>query len=317
MNPSIQSKPQTPRAYWLAFAGSLLVLLPGAGFSLPGGSGRGASVASADTVPDSTPPTPSTQPGVSTTVVVTTTHYVRVVVDNGLSMSFQGQPTNLAALASQLQQIPDPPNTVIEIAYASDAVTMAEFNRVQSTCIGVVQQLHFKYLSNIGQQDMRSKGPADSMTVAVPAPSAGSLQLPPQPGDANHPFTPVAAPESELTHRTNFQLNRNTVAAGDDIRITEIRGTSDQFAVNGTYRIKGTYTLQSCDSAKLAAWTTATQSSNDNSRVIPGQEMIIHRGSGEFTLNLVVPYVGDPHITLYTLTTAQNIGGVYLGSATQ
>src|SRR5438445_13474312 len=59
-----------------------------------------------------------------------------------------------------------------------------------------------------------------------------------------------------LPHAVRFELGDAQFARGDNITITQMRGTSETIATGGTYCVEGTYTLASGDEADLAFFTT-------------------------------------------------------------
>jgi len=222
-----------PWRYWLALAFCGLLILPGSGIRFH--HDRAAVLADQAT---SNPTARSTSAENQHE-----THYVRVVVDVN-SVSFQGKPTTLAKLPALLEAVDDSADTVLQMAYATDEVTMGWFMRVESEIYNDDERrkLGFKYLDHIGQRPVDSVG-ADLRPAAMQRPTP----LPSLP----------QAPVSQLTHNVSFQTGQTQFQGGDSITITEVRGTSDTIQVGGTYQVKGTYHLASHDQATLALSVTA------------------------------------------------------------
>jgi beta-lactamase regulating signal transducer with metallopeptidase domain len=285
---------RTPWRYWAAMAICALAVLPGAGVS--------PSRAADDDgqIPTSRPAEPGT--GQTSGIAVPEQrirHFVAVVVGID-SLAFQGQPTRIDQLPTLLQSVPDRGHTVLELAYSSGDVTMRRFNEVQSQLMELVTQFGFEYLSMTGEHPSSYKGKPDRF-VASPATQVANI-LP--------ALTP--APNSQLTHPLDFRLGQTQFLPGDSITITEVRGTSDHFEVDGTYQVKGTYTLASVDHATLALSVSAKDSKNARGYWGAKQTVNITRGSGTFTLTERMGCEGYPHVSFYTETAS--IGGVYFGT---
>lgn len=108
-----------------------------------------------------------------------------------------------------------------------------------------------------------------------------------------------------------FEQGATQFQPGDLITITEVRGTSSDMS-GGIYRISGTYTLASRDSATLAAFVSASSAADGRSPVNSAQTLNVTRGSGPFTLMLPISIKGYPHVSFYADSNA--IGGVYFGT---
>jgi thiol-disulfide isomerase/thioredoxin len=112
-----------------------------------------------------------------------------------------------------------------------------------------------------------------------------------------------------------YEVGATNFETGDEIKITEIRGTSENFKPKHEYWIKGTYTLRSRDRATLGASVTAQSSAGAIPQPHdPDQSLEIKRGSGEFTLKLPMHRNGWPHVSFYPADGGQSFGGVYFGT---
>jgi beta-lactamase regulating signal transducer with metallopeptidase domain len=285
---------RTPRRYWAAMAIGALALLPGAGVSP-------SRAADNDTqIPVSRPAEPGT--GQASGIMAPeqrVRHFVAVVV--GLdSLTCQGQQATIDRLPSLLERVPDREHTVLELAYSSGDVTIGQFNAVQSRLMDLVTRFGFEYLSLTGQHAADYKGGPDQIVVL---PAAQPPQILPA-------LTP--ARDSQLTHQLDFRLGQTQFLPGDSITITEVRGTSDALEVDGTYQVKGTYTLASLDHATLALSVSAKDSKNARGNWGAKQTVKITRGSGTFTLTDRMGCEGYPHVSFYTET--GSVGGVYFGT---
>jgi hypothetical protein len=125
------------------------------------------------------------------------------------------------------------------------------------------------------------------------------------------------APSVEMPYAVAFTgvqdvFSRNAV--GDAIVITAVHGTADTIAIGNTYRIDGAYTLGSQDEAQLSAYLTDTQPNEPHRRMIPGQSIVLKKGSGTFTLFLKVEDPGCPHVSFYPTSLGQSFAGEYFGT---
>jgi hypothetical protein len=209
------------------------------------------------------------------------------------SLKFQGKTIMVEELPKTLEAVADRENTVLELAYASDQVTMGWFSQVQSQIDNDAEKrkLGFKYLSLIGQQE------------------AGSMGSPDRP--AAPPLLPQA-PVSELKHVVPFRIGATEFQGGDSITITEVRGTSETIQVGDTYQVKGTYHLASRPHATLALSVSAIRPEDSVGFWASNQSMTIDCGDGDFTLYERIACPGYPHVSLYA--GRNSIGGVYFGT---
>ena len=115
-------------------------------------------------------------------------------------------------------------------------------------------------------------------------------------------------------HELAIETGHTEFAEGDKIEITEVRGTSPDLTLGGTYVVKGRYTLSSRDQAKLAMFVTATKPGEGRTVIRSGQQIVVHRGSGEFELiKTLETSAGFPHISFYPADGGASFGGVYFG----
>jgi RNA polymerase sigma factor (sigma-70 family) len=107
-----------------------------------------------------------------------------------------------------------------------------------------------------------------------------------------------------------WKKGRAEFAAGNEVAITEIRGTKPNFELGSRYLVRGKYRLGNAQRAKLAFYITATGVDGFSSGEEVGQSCELKNGEGEFTLSRYFDCVGDPHISLYD-EKGSSIGGIY------
>jgi hypothetical protein len=99
-----------------------------------------------------------------------------------------------------------------------------------------------------------------------------------------------------------------SLTGGDQINITQVRGTSQQFTPGNVYEIKGEYRLLTHQQADVTAFV---QMANGNEPLVNKQQtQSINQGDGNFTLILPYTQAGTPQIALQEGGT--NIGSVQL-----
>ena len=122
----------------------------------------------------------------------------------------------------------------------------------------------------------------------------------------------VSIPDaSQMTTAVAFNLGQTNTRGGDRVTITEVRGTRGDFAVGGSYLVRGQYTLASADEADLAFHVTAVDPSEACSNTNPRQVQHVTRGSGTFEVAHTISIHGYPHVTLYIGGSGSS--GVYFG----
>jgi len=122
----------------------------------------------------------------------------------------------------------------------------------------------------------------------------------------------VTIPEgTQMTMPVAFDVGRTNTRPGDRITITEISGTRPDFAIGGTYLVRGEYTLASADEAVLGFSVTALDPGDGCTSGNPRGKVHITRGSGKFELANPIAYRGHPHVSFYVH--GEGSGGVYFG----
>lgn len=121
-----------------------------------------------------------------------------------------------------------------------------------------------------------------------------------------------AITNENLPYEVPFELGSSNFAPGDNITITEVRGTSDKIEVGGTYSVEGTYTLGSKDQAVISLYATSIGYSGPTP-VDPKQIMHITNGTGSFYLVKTMTLDGYPHVGFYPTNTGSVLGGMYFG----
>jgi hypothetical protein len=122
---------------------------------------------------------------------------------------------------------------------------------------------------------------------------------------------PAAVDDSRFPFAVAADQGASAFWAGDQITITEIRGTADQLKPGNTYQIKGKYRLMSHRQASLAADVLAA---NGNAPVLGNQQSLVaYQGKGNFTLILPFPNAGQPRLCFTTDNSrAENFGKLYI-----
>jgi hypothetical protein len=123
--------------------------------------------------------------------------------------------------------------------------------------------------------------------------------------------TPESAPD--LLFHVNVELGASQFAPGDNIAITEVRGTKATIGVDGTYTVVGTYQLSSTNEALLCFYSTIPNSGLTPTD--PKQIVQIHKGAGQFRLIKTVAQDGFLHLGFYPLSDGQSFGNLYFGQS--
>ncbi len=92
-------------------------------------------------------------------------YFVRLVVGKA-GMTFQGERTTLEGLPLLLEKVPNRQQTVLEVARASDDVTLKEWDHALNRASALARQFGFEYTSDIGLHPLGSRG---SPSLKVPA----------------------------------------------------------------------------------------------------------------------------------------------------
>jgi hypothetical protein len=84
-------------------------------------------------------------------------YFVRWVIQNEKTMTFEGEPVTLDQLPSLLEKVPNRSQTVLEVGYSSD-ISVKQRNEFVARAGGFARKLCFNYASDIGEQKLGSKG---------------------------------------------------------------------------------------------------------------------------------------------------------------
>ncbi len=107
------------------------------------------------------------------------------------------------------------------------------------------------------------------------------------------------------------ELGNSEFAAGDSIRIREVRGSQNAFAAGASYVVTGSYTLASQPEAELSLFLTTTNPVP--TPIDPRQTVRVQKGTGTFTLTTTLREFGYPHLSFYPASGGSSFGGVYFG----
>ncbi|MGA2175802.1 MAG: hypothetical protein ABSH38_12560 [Verrucomicrobiota bacterium] len=121
----------------------------------------------------------------------------------------------------------------------------------------------------------------------------------------------MADTPADFPYPVQFELGEAEFAPGDNITITQVRGTSAAITTNQTYCVDGTYTLASRDQANLCLFATTLQ--NVATPTDPQQTVRITNGTGTFHLVKTMTAEGYLHVTFYPVVRGSGFGGVYFG----
>jgi hypothetical protein len=122
---------------------------------------------------------------------------------------------------------------------------------------------------------------------------------------------PAASMQQEFPFAIPFEQGASKFAPGDQIVITDVRGTSADMK-SGICVISGTYTLSSRDRATLAASVTAREAAQGVGPWNSAQTITVNKGHGNFTLMLPISSDGWPHVSFYG--SFSDFGGTYIGT---
>jgi hypothetical protein len=109
----------------------------------------------------------------------------------------------------------------------------------------------------------------------------------------------------------------------DHIKIESVKSTGRGFEIGAIIAVKGTYTLNSMETADLCFYSTTTSKRGER-ELKPGyklkprrtqhpQRIKAQRGTHKFTVSKVITTDGYPHLTFYHPKTGKPFGGVYFG----
>lgn len=113
------------------------------------------------------------------------------------------------------------------------------------------------------------------------------------------------ATKNDYPYEVHFEKGVSKFLPGDDIAISEIRGTAKEFKPGNNYQIKGKYKLHSHPGAQLSAFTTAKEAKDGTGPVQSIQTQKISNGDADFTIILPMTIHGWPHLSFYASITAK------------
>ncbi len=97
-------------------------------------------------------------------------YFVRIVVGRD-ALSFEGEETTWALLPALLEKVPNRQSTALELAVASDDMTLKEKNDATGRASALARRFGFEHLSYIGVQPLGSKGSPAQIFRETEAPS--------------------------------------------------------------------------------------------------------------------------------------------------
>ena len=89
--------------------------------------------------------------------VNTAAHFVRLVIGKD-RMTFEGSDVTWETLEPELKKVPSRADTALELSIANEEITIGQQNKARGMCIGLVNDLGFKYLTETGVHALGSKG---------------------------------------------------------------------------------------------------------------------------------------------------------------
>lgn len=94
-------------------------------------------------------------------------HFVRWVIQDDETMTFEGQSVSMDQLPSLFEKVPNRAKTVLEVGYSSE-ISVKMRNELMGKALGFARQCGFKYVSDIGEQELGSKGsPTQEVSVSA------------------------------------------------------------------------------------------------------------------------------------------------------
>ena len=112
-----------------------------------------------------------------TTAPSTPYRAVRIVVSPE-KMTLEGKETTWEEAKLELAKLPDRADLVLEVAVASDQMTLAQYKQAMAQASVLVKELNFKYLSDVGFHSLGSKAGPEAATQpsAEPQPRTSDKQ---------------------------------------------------------------------------------------------------------------------------------------------
>lgn len=128
------------------------------------------------------------------------------------------------------------------------------------------------------------------------------------------PEGPVVPAASEFPYKVQFESGETQFLSGDNITISEVRGTAERMIPGHLYWIKGTYRLASHERAMLCSSVSAENAANGTATGLDVQNAVVDKGDRAFTLFLPMSYKGWPHVSFYPAGGGNGFGGAYFGT---
>ncbi|HEX4412131.1 MAG TPA: M56 family metallopeptidase, partial [Lacipirellulaceae bacterium] len=201
----------------------------------------------------------------------------------------------------------------VQLRCSLNAIRQGTHWEIDVECSPAAQQQYFeKRVAELKKQPASDIGRAEQATIepAEQTEEGKTKTLADQPEGGKSP------PSSEFHYVVSFEKGASKFLDGDDVTITEIRGTAKEFEPGNNYQIKGRYKLHSHAAAQLNAYTTA-QEAKDGTSSGPDQKtqsQKVSQGEGDFTLILPMTVHGWPHLSFYPIDGGEDFGGVYFGT---
>jgi len=117
-------------------------------------------------------------------------------------------------------------------------------------------------------------------------------------------------------HEVGYTLGPQFFREGDHIVIEAVEASSSRFQVGETVHVKGRYTLQSREEAKIGIFVTQI-TGEGRSSILPEQQCAVNKGEGEFEVTIQIRHAGYLHVTYYPVEGGSGFGGVYFGKSKQ
>ncbi len=119
--------------------------------------------------------------GAAATVASEKLYFVRWVIQDEETMTFEGAPVKPDELPWLLEKVPNRPQTVLEVGYSSE-ISVKLRNECVSRATVFAKQFGFKYASDIGEQKLGSKGspPRAASDQAAGATNSVAREEPPE-----------------------------------------------------------------------------------------------------------------------------------------
>ncbi|HEY4302590.1 MAG TPA: hypothetical protein VGM73_17090 [Candidatus Didemnitutus sp.] len=114
---------------------------------------------------------------------------------------------------------------------------------------------------------------------------------------------------------TPFTVGHQTFRAGDEIVIDQVLATSSALKVGDQVVVHGHYRLTSAPKASLGLMVTHLDRVNISDPTEASQHAPAIQPGGAFTLSCRITYEGALHVSFYSVSTGQSVGGVYFSPA--